>query len=262
MDHVLRDLRFIENRRFQRTLAIGVRAFLGEWERDGNGHDEQDGHNKARFVGKFPHEGNFRYKIAVLGPIHQRTEQHQKSRHHNKNRQECKQDRFNETNRHIRADAELHKHHGDQSADGGQAARANLRDCLAQRHNHRLANRKKLVLLLVPVAENDGVVKRQSQLENAGHGIGDEGDLSQQKVRAEIENHRHNKGENQHRYFRVCLRGEQQHDDDDHRHIHHNNADLAVNCLLLGISKLGRYIQIISGESRLDLLQGIKTRIV
>ena len=50
--------------------------------------------------------------------------------HHDERGQQRIGDGFDQADGHIRAKAELHEQHGDQAADRGQAARADLRDGL------------------------------------------------------------------------------------------------------------------------------------
>ena len=78
-----------------------------------------------------------RDEISVLGFLHEGTKQHQQSRHNDKHRQQCKQHSLDQTNCHIRADLKLHKHHGNHTTDGSQAAGGDLRNTLAQSSDHR-----------------------------------------------------------------------------------------------------------------------------
>ena len=66
----------------------------------------------------------------MSGLVDQRAEEHQQSRHHDERGQQRIGDGLDQADGHIRAKAELHEQHGDQAADRGQAARADLRDGL------------------------------------------------------------------------------------------------------------------------------------
>ena len=55
----------------------------------------------------------------MFGFVHQWAEQHKQSRHDYKHRQQGKQHSFDQADGHIRADLKLHKHHGNQTTDGG-----------------------------------------------------------------------------------------------------------------------------------------------
>ena len=68
-----------------------------------------------------------------------------------------------------------------------------------------------LPFLLVPVAEDDGIVHRQGQLQHDAHGIGDEGDGPQQEVGADVDDGGHQEGEDHDRDLRKGAGGEDQH---------------------------------------------------
>ena len=61
------------------------------------------------------------------------------------------------------------------------------------------------MLLFEAVTEDHGVVQGQGKLEDAGHGIGHEGDFSQQEIAAQVQNHGRNKGQDKHRDLGVSL---------------------------------------------------------
>ena len=208
------------------------------------------------------HKGDLGHKAAVRRPVDERAEQHQQARHHHEGGKQREQNGFNEAQGHVRAKSELHEQHGHQTADGGQAAGADLRDGLAQGHDHRLPQRQQTVLLLEAVAEDDGVVDGQRQLQNTGDGVGHEGDLAHQEVGALVQHQRHHERQDQHRHLAVGLGGEQQHQHDDHGHIDHDDADLVVDGLPQGVAQIRGYIQIIVAQQLLHRLQRCQTGVV
>ena len=207
-DFVLSDLDGIELGRLDFAVAVDIGALLGVVVAQQHQHHKHRRNHEPGQKGKFSHEGNFRHKILMLGLIHQGAKQHEKARHKHEYGQQGKQHRLNQADGHVRADFELHEHHGNQTTDGGQAAGADFRDALAQGGNDRLPDGQLLPFLLIPVAQNDRVVQRQRQLQNAGHGVGDKGNRSHEELAALIENHGGHKGQQQHGNLRVGLGGQ------------------------------------------------------
>ena len=262
VDHLLRDLDVVELGRLNAAVAVGIGAVPGEVEGQQDHRQKDRRNDEAGPVGEAAHEGDGRYEAAVAGPVHQGAEQHQQSGHHHKHRQQGEQDGFDEADGHVGADAELHEHHGHQSANGGEGAGADLRDGLAQCHDGGLPNGQGLVLILESVAEDDGVIQGQRQLQNTGDGVGHEGDLSQQEVGAHVHDHARHEGEQQHRHLRVGLGGEQQHHQDDDGHVHHDDVDLGADDVALGIAQRGGDVNIVAGQAVLHRLQGLQTGLV
>ena len=131
LDHVLRDLRLVELRRGEQAVTVGIRAARRELEAEDDEDQEDGGHKEARCVVVFADEGDFRDEAAVRGAVDERAEEHQQPRHHKKRRQQREGDGLNEADGHVRAELELHEQHRDHAADRGEAARADLRDGLA-----------------------------------------------------------------------------------------------------------------------------------
>lgn len=75
------------------------------------------------------------------------------------------------------------------------------------------------MLLPEVVAEDDGVIQGEGQLQNAGDGVGHEGNRAQQEVAALVQDHGDDKGQQQHRHFAVGLAGEQQYHHHNDRHV-------------------------------------------
>ena len=111
------------------------------------------------------------------------------------------------------------------------------------------------MFLLEAVAEDDGVVDRQRQLQNTGDGVGHEGDLAHQEIGALIQHQRHHEGQNQHRHLAVGLGSEGQHEDNDDGYVDHNDADLMLNGLLLGIAQIRGDVEVIAAEGCLHRIQ-------
>ena len=103
----------------------------------------------------------------MLRAVDQRAEKHQKAWHHDERREQREQNRLDEAQRHIGAELELHEQHCHKAADGREAARTDLGNRLAQRNDDGLAQRQQPVLLFKSVAEDDGVVDGQRQLQDA-----------------------------------------------------------------------------------------------
>ena len=255
LDHLLGDLVIILDGRGQQAVPVGEGAAGGQEEAHGDQQGEDHGHHVPRGVVEIAHEGYLGHEAAVLRPVDEGAEQHQKARHHHEGGQQREQDGFDEAQGHIGAQLELHEQHGHQTADGGQAAGADLGDGFAQGDDDGLPQVQQPVFLLEAVAEDDGVVDRQRQLQNTGDGVGHEGDLAHQEVGALIQHQRHHEGQNQHRHLAVGLGGEGQHDDNDDGHVDHNDADLVLNGLLLGIAQIRGDVEVIAAEGCLHRIQ-------
>ena len=113
-----------------------------------------------------------------------------------------------------------------------------------------------LALFRIAVAEDDGVVYGERQLQDDGDGVCDIGDSPKPVVRTHVEERRRPKGDEQHRYFHIGVGGEEQHrhydEDGDAEHDDH----LGLYGLLKRVSHLGAYVAVVAGEERLYLVHG------
>ena len=191
-------------------------------------------------------ERNLRHEVFVSRPVDERPKENQQARHHNERRQKRKADRLNETDGHIGAKAELHEEHGNKTADRRKRTRADFRNRFTERENDRLADGKRLMLLFKTVAEDDGVVDGQRQLQNARDGIRHERNLAKQVVRALVDDHADAERQDQNRNLAVGLGREEQHRDNDDRDIDHDHVDLALDRLGLRIAKVCLDVDVLS----------------
>ena len=226
LDHVRRDLLLVELWRHDGVIAVDIGAAARYEVCRHHQSREHERDHEPRGVGELADKGDLGDKVLVPRLVHQRTEEHQQSRHEHKHGEQRVEDRLDETDAHVGTEAELHEQHRHQTADGREAAGADLGDALAQRNDRRLTGGQGLVLLLEAVAEDDRVVQRQRQLEDARDRVGDEGDLPQQEVAAHVEHHGAHKRQAQHGDLRVGLGGQDQHRHDDDRHDNHDDAHL------------------------------------
>ena len=249
-DHFLGDLHLIELGRDQRIVAVDIGAEVGVVDRPRHQQHENRRDDGAGQIGEASDEGHLGHKVFVPRLLHQIAHEHQQARHHRKHGEQGEEDRLDEADGHIGAELKLHEHHGDQAADGGEARRADLRDGLGQRDDHRIAQVVGLVLLLEAVAVDDRIVQRQGQLEDRGDGVGDKGDLAQQEVGAEVHDRRRDEGQADDGYLRVGLGGKGQHHHDDHRDEGRDHADLLVDELRAHVAERGGDVCIVGSERR------------
>ena len=151
------------------VIGVGTVAVAEIGQNHQQHKDRRD--DAAGGVGKFPHKGDFGHKALVPGPVHQLAQQHQQRGHQQKDGQKAAQNGLDKHKAHVGPQAKLHEGHGREPGDGGQAAGGDLRDGQRQGPDDGLFFGEKLVLLLIAVAENDGVVHRQGQLQHDGHGV-------------------------------------------------------------------------------------------
>ena len=203
-----------------RILTIDIVRPVGEQEsahehRQKQGRDEIPG-----LVVQLAEKRDFRHEALVVGLVNQAGKEHQKARHQQKHRQQTKEDGFDENDAHVIAQAELHKGQGQKTGHGGQAGGRDLGNRLAEGGDGGLPGGLRLPFLLVSVAEDDGIVDGQSELQHNSNGVGDKGDLAEPVVGAHIQQGRRPEGQQQHWNLRIGAGGQQQHKDDDE----HGNA--------------------------------------
>ena len=240
-------------------VGIAVGALAGEPERPHQHHREDGRHNVPGLDRRLAHSGDFGDEVFVFGFVNEGAEQHQQAGHEGEHRQQAEQDGLDEHHRQVPPDAELHKAQRRQTADGGQRGGGNFRDGLAQGNDAGLPGGLGLVLVGIAVAQNDGVVDGQRQLQNHRHRVGNKADFAQQKVGAHVQQGGGKEGEQQHRHLGVGAGGEQQHhhnDDCRHRHDDHHFA-----FQLGGIihAHAGVHVQVIPCQRLADFLHGLHT---
>ena len=133
--------------------------------------DKQHRHHEAGSIGKFADKGDLWDKATVPGLIHGLAEEHQQRGHEQEHRQQTANDRLDERQPQIRAKAEFHHGHGREAGDGGQAAGGNFRNGGGKGAHHRVMDVQMLMLLLIPVAEDNGVIHRQGKLQHDADGV-------------------------------------------------------------------------------------------
>ena len=191
----------------------------------------------------------------MLRLVHRLAEEHDQPRHKEEHGHQAEEDRLDQTDRHILTDTILHKHHREQTADRGQGAGADLRDCLGQCHDIRFTDPKGFVLFLITVAENNRVVDRQGQLQYDGHRIGYEGNGTHQEIGSRRQDRTQAKGQDQYRHLRPRLRCEEQYRNHDDRDDHADDLHLARQLLGCRIPHGGGYAQIVICQFGLYVFQ-------
>ena len=113
-----------------------------------------------------------------------------------------------------------------------------------------------LVLIGEAVAEDDGIVDGQGQLQNHGDRVGDEGDGTAQKVGAHVEHRRGAEGQQQHRHLGVGPGGQGQHHHDDDRRNDEDGAHLTGQVGGHIPAHLGINVAVLPCQGVLDALNG------
>ena len=182
---------------------------------------------------------DLRNEILMPCPLHSLREQHEQARHQREHRQHTQQNGLNEHQTQIKADAELHEHHGGKAGNGGQAAGGDGGNGGADGDDAgRPVIRGVFPLLQKAVKQDDGVVNSQRQLQNHRHGIGYEGNFAEDEVCALVQQGCRHEGDEQHRHLGVGAGGQQQHgNDDDGRH-HKDDAHFLIQRIGLGIAHI------------------------
>ena len=261
-DHLVRDEGFVHLRHLDDIVAVGVGTKVREVVTDEDDHQEDDRDDLAGAPCKAAHEGDLRHEVPVLGLIHVGSEEHQQAGHDHEHREHRKEDGLDEADGHIRADAELHEQHSHKAADGGQGAGADLGDALAQGLDDGLLQRHGLVFFLEVVAEDDGVVQRQRQLQDVRDRVGHERDGAEHEVCTHVQDHAHHEGEDEDRHLGVGLGRQEQDDDDDDGNVHHDDPHLGINGLLLGVAQRGGDVDVVVGEVFLHPVEGLEALVI
>ena len=246
-------------RGFQIVKAIGIGTLIGQPESAAQQENEEERHHPAGLHRKLARKGDIGQQSLVLGLVDQGAKQDQQAGHQSKYTQQAQHNGLDHDDGHIQADAELHECQSAQAADGSQRRAADLGDRFAQGDGGRLLGALGLILIREPVAQDDGIVSSQGQLQHHRNGIGNEADGTAEKIGTHIQQRRHTEGHQQHHHFHISPGGQQQHTHDDHRGHHQNGAHLSPEEGILVIAHQGIDRQIITGQLFLDLRQRIQT---
>ena len=118
------------------------------------------------------------------------------------------------------------------------------------------------MFFLEVVAEDDGVVQRQRQLQDVRDRVGHEGDGAEHEVCTHVQDHAHHEGEDEDRHLGVGLGRQEQDDDDDDGNVHHDDPYLGINGLLLGVAQRGGDIDVVVGEVFLHPVKGLEALVI
>ena len=203
------------------VVAIHIGALVGEEEASHHTHDEYGHAHMTQGIDQLAPAVDLGDEVLVAGPLHRLGEQHQQSGHQGEHGQHTQQDGLNEHQTQVKADAELHEHHGGQTGNGSQAAGGDRGNGGADSDDAgRPVIRGVFPLFQKAVKQDDGVVDGQRKLEHHCHRVGHEGDLAEDEVGALVQQRRRHKGQQQHRHLGVGTGGQQQHQHDDQRGHH------------------------------------------
>ena len=197
-----------------------------------------------------------------MSAVDEGTEAHQQARHQGEHGQQAQHDGLHQHQTQVVANAKLHEAHGPQTGQGGHGTAGDLRDGLAQGGDGGFPGIQVGPLLGIAVAEDDGVVDGQSQLQHHCHGVGDKGDLAKEEISALVQKGCHAEGDQQHRDLHVGLGGEQQYQQDDDHGDDHDHLHLRVQTGGVVGAGVAGDVQIIAGQCLLDLSQGVQAYLV
>ena len=241
--------------------VVGVKDIITMGGEDCSGHyyHKKDGRqNIAQTDDGLAPEVDLGHQIAVTGAVNGAAEQHEQPGHEQKHAQHGAHDALGQDDTHVETDAQLHQHQGDQTGDGGQAGGRDLHNGLAQGGDVRLPGVKAVVPLLhVPVAEDDGIVDGQRQLENDRDGFGNKGDGAEDKVGTHVQHRRCYKDDEVDGHLHVALGGKQQHHNDDHRCNGQDDGHFFLQTGRHVPANLGRGVDVIALQGGEHLIHGL-----
>ena len=114
VDPCLGDLGLVLPGGLDLAVAVDIGALVGQQEARHDGHHEQRHPHIAQLQGELSPAVDPGDEAAVPGLCHGLGKEHQKSRHQGEYREHTEQDGLDEHHAHVKADPELHEHHGGQ----------------------------------------------------------------------------------------------------------------------------------------------------
>ena len=235
------------------VVAVYKGTAAGQNERANQEDYKQRRYNTPGFHGKLADGRDVGQELFVAGTIHQRAEQHQKSRHQGEYGEQTEQNGLHQNQRHVQTDFELHEAQRGQTGHRGQGRGADLRDGLAQGGDAGVPGGAGLPLVGEAVAQDDGIVNGQRQLQHHGHGVGDEADGAQLEVGAHVQNGRHAEGDHQHRNLGVGAGGQGQHDDDDDHGYDQDDGHFPLQGGVFVVANVGVYAVVVAVHQRFHI---------
>ena len=246
--------------RGQIRICIAVGAFVGKHSGHRSHRHKYRRNDVAGFDRHLAHHRNFRHQILMLGLVNPTAEQHQQAGHQGKHRQQAENNGLDQNHGHVNTNAEMHEAQRRQARNGGQRTGGNFRNGLAQGRHAGIPHILGLVLIRKAMAQNDGVVNGQRQLQNHRHRIGNKRNCAENKVGALVQQGRRAEGEHQHRHLRVGAGGQHQHDDDggDGQNRPHLRGQIGGRIH----AHRSIHIQIVVGKHILDLMQCVDADVI
>ena len=147
-------------------VAVGAQVGKDRRRHDDDAEDRRD--DKAGLDVELADGGDLGNQVFVAGLVDQLAEQHQQAGHQRKDTEHTEQDSLDQDRSQVAANAEVHERQRGQAADRRERGGRNLRDSLGKRGNAGLAGGQRLMLIAETVAQNDGVVDGQRQLQYDG----------------------------------------------------------------------------------------------
>ena len=167
--------------------GVAVGAEVGKDGRCDDDNAEDRRNDKAGLDVEFADRRDLGNEVLVAGFVNQLAEQDQQAGHQRENAEHTEQDGLDQHRGKVAADAEVHEGQRGQTADGCQRGGGDLGDRLGEGRNTGLAGGQRLMLITEAVAEDDGVVDGQRQLQDNGDRVGDEADGAAQEVGAHVQ---------------------------------------------------------------------------
>ena len=142
----------------------------------------------------------------------------------------AQQNAFGHDNAHIQPQRKAHKAQGDKTGDGGQGGAGHRSDSGRNGVGHSLLVIWELLpLLLVAAPKEDGVVHGHAQLKHCHQGHGDKGNLSFDKVGAQVVNNGHADAEHKEHRDHEGVHGNGQHQATEQHRDHHIGGHLLLH---------------------------------
>ena len=113
-----------------------------------------------------------------------------------------------------------------------------------------------------PVAQNNGVVNGQSQLEHHGDGVGHKGNLPHQVVGAHVQERRRTEGQQKHGHLQISFGGEQQYAHDNAHRNQHDNFHFAGQRVLKARAHLAVDVEVAALQHGPDLVHSVLADLV
>ena len=173
-------------RHYPAHVIVDIHMTVAIESRDAEQHQKHSQHS-VMSGDKTPDAAHIRQQRPVTGLFDCAVQQPDHAGQQYNRSQQSQHNAFAHHNAKVFAQGKAHETNGDKAGDGRQTRPENRGEGQMNGFGHRLIPVLcQCLLLLVAVPQEDGIVQRDSQLQDSSHCLGDIADLTQEEVRAHV----------------------------------------------------------------------------